>query len=149
LYDLQAADAVGCAQRGGLIAMPWAALDDGYHEDPRILEAGLAAAGLYACATTYIARHLTDGFITRRALHRLLDEDGDAEPLSALLRVGLLREDGNRFEVVDYFKDGRNKTRAEVEDLRAKRKARARKAAASRWGHRNCDDGDNDGFGAF
>jgi hypothetical protein len=110
--------------------MPWAALDDGFHEDPRILDAGLAAAGLYACATTYVGRHLLDGFIPRRALVRLL-EDGDAAPVSELLRVGLLVEDGDRFEVVDYLKG--NQTREVVEERRRKSKERATKAANARW----------------
>ena len=123
--------------------MPWAGLDDGFHEDPRILEAGLAAAGLYACSTTYVARHLLDGFIPRKALHRLL-EVGDADPLTALLEVGLLREDGDRFEVVDYLKG--NQTREVVEERRRKAKERARKAANARWGNRDDSTGGDDAF---
>jgi hypothetical protein len=111
--------------------MPWAALDDGFHEDPRILEAGLAAAGLYACATTYVARHLTDGIVPRKALVRLL-EDGNDAPLSALLDAGLLREDGDGFEVVGYL--DANPAREVVEDRRTKAKERARKAANARRG---------------
>lgn len=126
--------------------MPWAALDDGFHEDPRILEAGLAAAGLYACATTYVARHLTDGYISRKAIHRLL-EDGDAAPLSTLQSVGLLRFDGeDGFEIVDYLKA--KSTREVVEDRRAKAKERATKAARARWGTKNdnTEDGESDDF---
>jgi hypothetical protein len=117
-----------------MASMTWAALDDGFHEDPRTLEAGLTAAGLYACATTYVSRHLLDGYIPRKALVRLLD-DGDAAPLSALLTVGLLQEDGDRFEVVDYLKG--NQTREVVEERRRKAKERATKAANARWGNRN------------
>ena len=119
--------------------MPWAALDDGFHEDPRVLDAGLAAAGLYACATTYVGRHLLDGFIPRKAMVRML-EDGNADPLSALLAAGLLREDGDRFEVVDYLKG--NQTREVVEERRAKAKARAKKAANARW--KRDDDTDDE-----
>jgi hypothetical protein len=114
------------------LAMPWAALDDGFHEDPRTLEAGLAAVGLYACSTTYVARHLTDGVIPRKAIARMLD-GGDMTPIEALLRVELLRHDtaSDAYEVVDYF--NANKRRAEVERLRAAAKARAKSAARARW----------------
>jgi hypothetical protein len=115
--------------------MTWAALDDGFHEDPRTLDAGLAAAGLYACATSYVARHLTDGLISRKAIWRLL-EGGDTAPLSALLSVGLMAKRGEGFEVVDYLKA--NSPRDVVLDRRAKAKARARKAAKARW-HREAE----------
>jgi hypothetical protein len=112
---------------------PYAGLPDEFHDDPRILEAGLAAAGLYACCTTYCGRHLTDGFVPRKAVARML-EDGDAAPLDALLRVKLLRLDGNRYEVVDYLKV--NRTREQVEEAKAKAKA----AADKRWRTKRRDD---------
>jgi hypothetical protein len=107
--------------------MTYAGLPDEFHDDPRILEAGLAAAGLYACCTTYCGRHLTDGFVPRKAVARMLEE-GDAAPLDALLRVGMMRLDGDRYEVVDYLKI--NPSRTEVE----RRKAKARAASEKRWG---------------
>jgi hypothetical protein len=110
--------------------MPWAALDDAFHEDPRVLEAGLAAAGLYACASTYAARHLTDGYVSQKAVARML-ENGDSAPLSALLRVGLMMEVHDGYDVVDYLKA--NPTREKVEKLRRDKTERARKAARARW----------------
>jgi hypothetical protein len=106
--------------------LPWAALDDGFHEDPRLLDAGLTASGLFARATTYCARHLTDGRISCRALGRLLDDD-DVAPVDALLSVGLLRPFEGGYEVVDYLVS--NPSREQV----AERKAKKRVAAEKRW----------------
>jgi hypothetical protein len=109
--------------------MAWAALDDGFHEDPRTVEAGLAAAGLYACASTYIARHLTDGVIPVKVLERLL-EHGDTAPLDALVRVGMVEQCEGGYRLVDYLHA--NPTREKAEAKRAA--AAARKAAArARW----------------
>jgi hypothetical protein len=113
--------------------MSWAALDDGFHEDPRTVEAGLAAAGLYAFATTYCARHLTDGKITRKVLARLLD-GGDMAPIDALLAVGLFRETGGAYEVVGYL--DANPTREIVEERREKRRKRAEAGARAMHAHR-------------
>ena len=120
--------------------MPWAALDDGFHEDPRTLEAGLAAAGLYACATCYVARHLLDGRIPDKAVARMLD-GGDMEPLDTLLRVGLFtKADEGGYEVADYFKG--NQTRAVVEKRREDKKQRASNAANARWRKKRDADAD-------
>lgn len=115
--------------------MPWAALDDGFHDDPRTLQAGLAAAGLYACAMSYVARYLLDGVIPRQALLRML-EGGDMAPLDALLDVGYVVEKGDGYLLPDYLKPGGNLPREKVEERRqadAVRKQRwAEKQAAKR-----------------
>jgi hypothetical protein len=111
--------------------MTWACLDDNFHEDPRTLDAGLAAAGLYACATCYVSGQQLDGRIPFKAMARLL-EDGDATPLSALLRVGLVREADDGYVLVEYFKDGAkggNRTKAEIELL----KENSSKGGKARW----------------
>ena len=43
--------------------MVWVKLDDKFYSDPKILEVGLAGAGLYAMGLSYCGAHLTDGFI--------------------------------------------------------------------------------------
>ncbi len=121
--------------------MPWGGLDDGFHEDPRALEAGLAATGLYARATCYSARHLLDGVIPRVALARLLD-GGDMAPVDALLRVGLLEEDGDAYIVVDYLKA--NKTREDIEKKRADDKARKAKGRRKWEARRRAEAQDED-----
>ncbi len=98
--------------------MPWAALDDGFHDDPRTLSAGLAAAGLYACAMSYVARYLLDGIIPRQALLRML-EGGDMAPLDALMRVGYVEQlDDDNYYLPDYLKPGGNVSREQVEQRR-------------------------------
>jgi hypothetical protein len=104
--------------------MPWASFDDGTHGDPRILEAGLTAAGLYLCVTSYMARYLTDGVISLKAIDRMLDA-GDTAPLDALLRVGLLVELGDDYEAPEFLKA--NRTREKVERDRAETAERQRK----------------------
>lgn len=107
--------------------MTWAALDDGFSDDPRTLKAGLAAAGLYACAMSYVARYLLDGVIPRQALMRML-EDGDMAPLHALLRVGYVEEADDSYVLTDYLKPGGNLSRERVEQNQ--KDARERK---QRW----------------
>ncbi len=97
--------------------MPWAALDDGFHDDPRTLKAGLTAAGLYACALSYVARYLLDGVIPRQALLRML-EGGDMAPLDALLDVGYVVETDDGYYLPDYLKPGGNVPREKVEQRR-------------------------------
>lgn len=124
--------------------MTWAWLDDGLHESPAITEAGLTALGLYAAATCYCARHLTDGFISRKAVRRLLDGD-DWAPVEALLRVDLLEEADGGFTVMGYLKG--NQTREVVERRKAEAKERKdrwlekrRRAAAKARHEREAED---------
>ena len=43
--------------------MSWVRLDDRFHSDPKVVQAGNAAAGVFARALSYCADHLTDGFV--------------------------------------------------------------------------------------
>lgn len=43
--------------------MPFAALADEFHSDPKTVKAGLDGTGLYARALSYCCRYLTDGFV--------------------------------------------------------------------------------------
>src|SRR5262252_8022739 len=45
--------------------MPWAQLDDHFHDNPKILETSLPAVGLYAIGLSYCSAQLSDGFIPR------------------------------------------------------------------------------------
>ena len=112
--------------------MAWAAIDDGLYDDPRIIDAGLQAAGLYACSIAYCARHLTDGVVPKKVIWRML-ELGDDQPVRDLVRVGLWKEiPGGDFEVVGYA-DGHNLPREEVLRRRASYRVRAKKASHARW----------------
>ena len=109
--------------------MTWACLDDGFHDDHRGIEAGLAAVGIYTRMTCYVSRHLLDGVLPKAVLGRLLD-DGDMAPIDALMRVGLVEEsdDGAAYALPDYFKHG-NVPRAEVE----RRRRNGKRGAVKRW----------------
>jgi hypothetical protein len=121
--------------------MSYGCLDDGWHEDPRVLDVGLTAAGLYACANCYVARHLLDGVIPKKAIERLL-AGRDTEPLDALLDVGLLVESKGGFELPDYFDNG-NETREKV--LKRRRDAKARKdRALNRWREKRAKEQDGE-----
>jgi hypothetical protein len=102
--------------------MSWASLDDGFHEDPRTLKAGLAAVGLYACATCYVARHLLDGFIPDEAMDPLANRAESGSPLDDLLRVGLIEKIEGGYKLVRYFEG--NEPREKVEKKRADAKER-------------------------
>jgi len=43
--------------------MPWANLDDHFHDNPKVLETPLPGVGLYAIGLSYCSAHMTDGFI--------------------------------------------------------------------------------------
>lgn len=43
--------------------MPWAKLDDVFHNHPKVLKAGNEAIGMHARALSYCACYLTDGFV--------------------------------------------------------------------------------------
>jgi hypothetical protein len=112
--------------------MGWAALSEDFHDDPRIVEVGLTATGLYACLVTYSSRHRTDGYVTRRAIGRLLD-GGDMTPLEALLRVGLVNEDRGGYYHLPEFLNGANFSRAEREAMHSKKVAAGQKGGRARW----------------
>jgi hypothetical protein len=116
--------------------VPWASFDDGVHGDPRILDAGLAAAGLYLCVTSYMARYLTDGMISRKAVEQMLEGE-DVAPLAALLRTGLLVGFGDDYEAPEFLKA--NRTREQVEDERAKTAERKRKWKAKKERERQAE----------
>lgn len=111
--------------------MPWACLDDGFYDDPRLIDEGLATSGLYARCLSYCARFLTDGYVPRRRMGRFLD-DGDTQPLETLMRVGLVTEaDDDRYCLPEFLDEhGGNRSRAQVESARKKKQA----AALKRWG---------------
>jgi hypothetical protein len=48
--------------------MPWANLDDHFHDNPKVLETPLPAVGLYAIGLSYCNAQLSDGFIPRSVL---------------------------------------------------------------------------------
>lgn len=107
--------------------MGWARFDDGYTDNPKILDAGPWAELLDMRAIIYCARMETDGLITRSALKRIGHGiPRTAERVNALLEVGRWTvNDGGGYLVHDFLKF--NPSKAEKEAQRAAGRERVRK----------------------
>jgi hypothetical protein len=97
----------------------YARIETSFRDHPRFLEAGLEAAGLWACALAFCRDHLTDGFVTEAAVMTFL---GGGRPnlkvAAKLVKCGLFEKsdvDGKPgFSIVDYALN--HETRAEIEE---------------------------------
>lgn len=58
--------------------MAWVRIDDQFADHPKVAQAGPLAMALHVAALCYCNRHLTDGFIPRAVVKRLLDFEGIA-----------------------------------------------------------------------
>jgi hypothetical protein len=113
--------------------MAWAKLDDGLHDHPKVdamLEAdelrGAAALGLWTAMLSYSSDQLTDGYITRRAVLRVLPEHG-LELAAVLVTHGLWKAVDGGWRISGYL--DRNPSGDEV---RKRRSAEAERKAAAR-----------------
>jgi hypothetical protein len=105
--------------KGG--AVIW--LDDNIGTHRKTLKAGAEASWLWASALCYCRRHLTDGHVPTEALPTLGRFQTPVETLAKQLVDARLFERADKgFVVHDYLKH--NDSRATVEGLRAKEKAR-------------------------
>src|SRR5689334_16767075 len=100
--------------------MPWARLDDGFYDHPKLDHLGndvqelrpivkslnsealvrLAAIGLWARAISYCSRHLTDGHVPASKLAKL---DGSTELADHLVTVGLFERTPTGYLVHDFL----------------------------------------------
>jgi hypothetical protein len=119
--------------------MPWARLDDGLDEHPKIeamLEddelTGLAAVGLWALMLTNSSRRLTDGHVTPRVLARIAPQHG-CSLIGVLEQAGLMDTTDERrgYTIHDYHEY--NPSADEVKSAAKSRSAAARVAANARW----------------
>lgn len=97
-------------------------LDEGWHNWPEIVEAGTAAAGLYARCGSYIADRQQDGLIPAGVVRMY----GTPEWAQRLVDVGLWSISGTGYRDERYFP--LNKTKAQIDA--------SRKAAAERQRNR-------------
>lgn len=74
-------------------------LDEGWHGWPEVVQAGTAAAGLYARCGSYIADHTTDGFVPSGVARMY----GTAEWVKRLVDVGLWTTEGDGYRDARYF----------------------------------------------
>src|SRR5580765_8155562 len=97
--------------------MSWARFDDGYSDNPKILEAGPWCELLDMRAIIYCARMSTDGLVTRAALKRIGHGIPKlAERVNVLLEVGrwTVNEGGGWF-VHDFLTFNPSKAQKEAE----------------------------------
>jgi hypothetical protein len=130
--------------------MAWAALDDGFHSNRKMLSIGLDGMGMFAAALSYCADQLTDGFVPlvwaegiARKSPRLLDnlcrrrawvrvdvndkvEIADRSGNNIMLEI-----DEKGFVILDYLEY--NPSSVEVEERRQSKSRAGRKGAIKRW----------------
>lgn len=98
--------------------MPWAKIDDGFTDHPKVIAAGPMASWLYVCGLTYSARLLTDGFIPAGQVRKLADVDGATALADTLVSVGLWERAEGGFQIHDYLEYNPS-----AEKVKAERKA--------------------------
>jgi hypothetical protein len=115
--------------------MPWFRIDDKAHSHPKLIKAGNAALGLWLRCGSYAAQHLTDGIVPG-----VVAELYGTKPQAAkLVKAGLWHEHGHDcprgcpdpapgdYAFHDFLEDGRNTSRARVEEERKKARDRQTK----------------------
>lgn len=101
--------------------MSWLKVDDGFHSHPKVMRAGTAAAGLWVRCGSYVAQHLTDGFVPREVARAY----GSRAQITALVEAGLWTEVEGGWCFHDW--DEHNPTAIEVRaDRAAKHEAKVR-----------------------
>lgn len=98
--------------------MPWAKLDDGFTDHPKVMAAGPLASWLFVCGLTYSARMLTDGFIPTTQVRKLADLDNAMALADRLVEVGLWERCDDGFLIHDYLE-----YQPSAEKVRTERKA--------------------------
>lgn len=102
--------------------MPWTKLDDGFYDDPKVLEAGNEAVGVFCRALTYCGKQLTDGYVREDVALFLA---GKRRPIHRLVEVGLWDRVDGGYLVVAYLRF--NPSREQVETERARSRERMRR----------------------
>lgn len=109
--------------------MGWIKLDDSFIDHPKYLEAGPLAGYLCIAGMAWCNRNLTDGFIPRGQVRRLVDFDGYGEhawPTDAmnladeLVAAGLWEKEERGYRVHDYhdWQRSREQIEAAIEQRR-------------------------------
>lgn len=83
--------------------MAWVKVDDQFTDHPKIVAAGPLGGWLYVAGLCYCARYLTDGFIPRAQVRKLVDVDDVTPLVTALLTCNLWRESQGGYIVHDYL----------------------------------------------
>jgi hypothetical protein len=136
-----AADAAG-PDRKDPDPMPWSRLTDDFHDHPKVVIAGNAAAGLWARCLTWSARHLHDGFVPTAVVDSFVSPLDPPDLLERVERVGLMTRSEGGWLIPDFLDF--NPSSAEVEAQRQKRSADAKRAADTRWDRERARRRDSD-----
>lgn len=123
--------------------MPWAKIDDGFTDHPKVIAAGPLASWLYVCGLTYCARLLTDGFVPTGQVRKLADVDGAMELADKLVSVGLWSRVDGGFQIHDYLEYNPS-----AEKVKAERKAAQERMQRARSGEVRANNGRSSGAGA-
>lgn len=103
--------------------MAYFQMDDGFETDKRVLRAGRAAFGLYASCGIWVARTLTDGFVSAE----IATLYGTREWIEKLTANGLWTPVEDGFDMPDYLTTHKNPTAEVVRKRRADAAARKQK----------------------
>jgi hypothetical protein len=95
----------------------WFKVDDNLAFHPKVIAAGNLAMGLWVRAGSWAAQQLTDGFVPAAMIGALGGTDEDA---GTLVQVGLWEVEPGGWRFHEWSTNGRQPTRAQVEDRRAK-----------------------------
>lgn len=113
-------------------------LDANWPDHPKLIEAGLAGAGLHAAALCIAKRLETDGWLPRALLHR---QGAGDDLIDRLVALELLDVDGSRVRPHGWL--ARNPSTADIAVLRAIKADAGKKANHTRWKHpgsfENCE----------
>lgn len=106
--------------------MSWFRVDDGFHNHPKVMQAGTPAAGLFIRCGSYAAQHLTDGFVPDDVVKTY----GTRAMVTRLVDAGLFVRVPGGYKIHDYldWNPSREKVLAEREAARV-RQARKRRDA--------------------
>lgn len=112
--------------------MTWFRLDDGFHDNAKVLEASNAAVGVWTKCMTWSAHKNKDGFVPRGAALALAK--GDQAALDELVAVRLLVVEDGGYRAPDFLKY--NPSAEMVERQREAKVGAGRRGANARWGQR-------------
>ena len=107
--------------------MPWIKIDDQFSDHPKIVQAGPLAGFLYIAGLCYAGRYLTDGFIPRGQVRKLIDTDNVTPLVTALVTAELWDECDGGYQIHDYLEYNPS-----GEQVKAERKAAAARQKAFR-----------------
>jgi hypothetical protein len=112
----------------------WTKLDDGFYDNPKVIEAGLEATGLYVLCLTWTSKHRKGGSISHAAIARFAGVRA-AHLSDILLSVGLFENAEGGFEIHDYleYNPSPETIAAKEKEISEKRAEAGRHGAESRW----------------